>query len=55
MSEYSSVWDVPVTDINGKKYERLGDLFGDKKPKVSIFVNVASECGLTDSHYTQLT
>eukprot|EP00347_Sterkiella_histriomuscorum_P002258 403368856 len=52
---YSSVWDIPVTDINGTHYARLGDKFGENKPKLSLFVNVASKCGLTDSHYSQLT
>ena len=53
--ESSSVWDIPATDIEGNTYAKLGDKFGDVKPKLSIFVNVASRCGLTDSHYTQLT
>ena len=54
-SSFSSVWDVPVTDINGTSYAKLGDKFTEGKPKVSIFVNVASRCGLTDNHYSQLT
>ncbi|CDW74426.1 glutathione peroxidase [Stylonychia lemnae] len=52
---YASIWDIPATDINGTQYAKLGDKFGDVKPKLSLVVNVASRCGLTDSHYSQLT
>ena len=52
---YTSAWDIPVTDITGKQYAKLGDLVGDPKPALTVIVNVASRCGLTKGHYTQLT
>ncbi|CDW86682.1 glutathione peroxidase [Stylonychia lemnae] len=52
---YTSIWDISVTDINGTAYPKLGEKFGTDKPKLSIVVNVASECGLTESNYSQLT
>ena len=51
----TSAWDFPVTDINGKQYSSLGELVGEKKPALTVIVNVASQCGLTHDHYTQLT
>ena len=53
MSNYHSLWDVPVTDIKGKSYATLGAMIGSKKPKLTIVANVASRCGLTKKHYTQ--
>jgi glutathione peroxidase len=29
-------------------------MFPEEKPKATIVVNVASNCGLTNTHYTQL-
>lgn len=51
-STYTSAWDIPVKDINGKEYAKLGDLVGDPKPSLTIITNVASRCGLTKNHYT---
>ena len=46
----SSVYDFKVKDSDGKAVN-LGDKY---RGKVLIIVNVASECGLTNSNYTQL-
>ena len=50
--EYTSAWDIPVSDINGKQYAKLGDLVGEPKPALTVITNVASNCGLAQSHYT---
>ncbi len=33
---YTSAWDIPVTDITGKQYAKLGDLVGDPKPALTV-------------------
>ena len=43
--------EITVKDIDGKDVQ-LGTLTG---PKAFLVVNVASECGLTKSNYTELT
>ncbi len=48
----SSLWDIPVRKIGSTEDQKLGEYAKDKK--CVIFVNVASECGLTQSNYTQL-
>ncbi len=39
---FTSAWDVPVRDINGKEYATLGALVGENKPALTVIVNVAS-------------
>ena len=51
-SDYNSLNEIPVTDLMGKKYKRLGDLVG--KCAVYLVVNVASEWDITDVNYKQL-
>jgi len=51
-STFSSVFDIPVTTIEGKSYKKLSDLV--PKKKAYLFVNVASKWGLTDRDYKQL-
>eukprot|EP00347_Sterkiella_histriomuscorum_P000535 403375480 len=53
-TQEKSVWDIPVTDIKGKHYEKFGDMFGNEKPKATLIANVASNCGFTNNHYTQM-
>ena len=45
----SSLYDQKADDINGLEVD-----FGVFKGKVLLIVNVASECGFTDSHYKDL-
>ena len=52
---FTSLWDIPATDLTGTSYARLGDKFGESLPALTLIVNVASKCGLTDNHYAQLT
>lgn len=47
----ATFWDIEVTDIDGNK-KTINDYKGSK---AYLVVNVASECGLTKSNYTELT
>lgn len=40
-TEYKSLHEIPVTDIDGNEYRRLGDLINGKK--AILVVNVASK------------
>ena len=48
-SKSSSIFDFKATDIHGLDVD-----FNIFKGKVLLIVNVASECGFTDSHYKEL-
>ena len=50
-SEFTSLWQIHAKDIEGKDVD-LGSLSQGKK--CIMVVNVASACGLTDAHYTDL-
>ena len=50
MLNYNSVLDIPVTDIQGEKYENLRELVEEDK-KIYLFVNVASYCGLSNMNF----
>ena len=50
-TEFSSLFQIKANDIEGKEV-LLGDLAKGKK--CIMVVNVASKCGLTDAHYTDL-
>ncbi|ESW32047.1 hypothetical protein PHAVU_002G288700 [Phaseolus vulgaris] len=47
---FKSVYDFTVKDAKGTEIN-----LGDYKGKVLIIVNVASQCGLTNSNYTELS
>lgn len=47
----ATFWEIAVTDIDGNA-KTLNDFKGSK---AYLIVNVASECGLTKSNYTELT
>ncbi|OMO79511.1 Glutathione peroxidase [Corchorus capsularis] len=49
-SSQTSVYDFTVKDARGKDVD-----LSIYKGKVLLIVNVASECGLTDSNYTELS
>ncbi|CAI8619418.1 unnamed protein product [Vicia faba] len=49
-SNPQSIYDFTVKDAKGKDVN-----LGDYKGKVLIIVNVASQCGLTNSNYTELS
>jgi len=51
-SSYKSLHDIPVTDIDDNKLERLGAVTEDKK--CIMVVNVASKWGFAKSIYSQL-
>ena len=53
MVENVSLWELPINSISGKSTTNLSEYISGKK--AIIIVNVASECGLTESNYTQLT
>ena len=40
-TSYTSLNDIPVTDITGKEYESVGELCKDKK--LILIINVASK------------
>ena len=42
----NSIYDLKATDIHGLEVN-----FNSFRGKVLLIVNVASECGFTDSHY----
>ena len=45
----NSIYDFKATDIQGLDVD-----FNHFRGKVMLIVNVASECGFTDSHYREL-
>ena len=47
-TKYNSLFEIPVTDIDGKEMN-LQTLASGKK--CILVVNVASACGLTDANY----
>ena len=49
VSDYKSLWEIPVKDIDGNSYETLGEL----KPgvKALLIVNVASKWKLAEVNY----
>ena len=49
-TKYSNIYDIPVTTIEGKAYEKLGDLIQNKK--LLLIVNVASKSFLADKNYS---
>jgi glutathione peroxidase len=50
VARFNTFFDLTSRDIHGKEIK-----FQDFEGKVTLVVNVASECGYTDSHYTSLT
>ena len=54
-NNYKSLWEIPAIDIHGKHYKKIGDIFSKSSvPKVTMIVNVASRCGHTSRHYTEM-
>ncbi|CDW86833.1 glutathione peroxidase [Stylonychia lemnae] len=58
-SPYKSLWDIPIKDLKGTEYPTFQDYFKTQNPpkpipKFAMVINVASKCGLTRGHYTQL-
>ena len=49
ITESTSIYDFKPKDIHGLEVD-----FNRFKGKVLLIVNVASECGFTDSHYKDL-
>lgn len=49
LEEIDSFFDLKANDIHGKSID-----FGQFRGQVTLIVNVASECGYTDSHYRSL-
>ena len=52
-TNYKSINDISVKDIDGKEIKKLGDVLNAKK--VIMIVNVASRCGLTKRTYTMMS
>ena len=52
-TDFKSIHDISVKDIDGKQIKKLGDILKGKK--LTMIVNVASRCGLTKSSYTLMS
>lgn len=53
-SQFPSLWEIPVTTIDGISLERFGNAVNPDTFKAMLIVNVASEWGLTKKNYQQL-
>ena len=51
-TQYTSLWQIPTVDIDGRQVEKLAQ-YGTGKKCVMV-VNVASKWGLTEKTYTQM-
>lgn len=49
-TNFKSIHDISVKDIDGNQIKHLGELIKGKK--LTLIVNVASKCGLTSRNYT---